>query len=256
MVTKVTRSPVQRIFLLVLLAGLSPAVAAAEAVVAVAANFTAPAQRIAAEFEQHSGHKLRLSFGSTGKFYSQIVHGAPFDVLLAADSATPQRLATEGRAVAGSGYTYAPGKLVLWSAQPGVVDAGGEVLRHGRFARLAIANPKLAPYGAAAQQALVNLGLWDALAPKLVTAENIAQTYQFIATGNAELGFVALAQIRDRDKAAGSWWRVPDPLYAPIRQDVVLLAHGAGNDAARAFLDYLHGAPARAVIRDFGYSLP
>ena len=254
MVTNVARSPLQRVFLLVLLAGLSPAVAAAEAVVAVAANFTAPAQRIAAEFEQHSGHKLRLSFGSTGKFYSQIVHGAPFDVLLAADTATPQRLATEGRAVAGSGYTYALGKLVLWSAQPGTVDAGGEVLRHGRFARLAIANPKLAPYGAAAQQALQNLGLWDTLAPRLVTAENIAQAYQFIATGNAELGFVALAQIRD--KAAGSWWLVPEPLYAPIRQDVVLLVHGAGNDAARAFIDYLHGAPARAVIHDFGYGLP
>lgn len=245
-----------RVLLLILLAAMPPAATAVEATVAVAANFTAPAQRIAADFERRSGHRLHLSFGSTGKFYSQIVHGAPFDVLLAADAATPQRLLAEGRAVTGSGYTYALGRLVLWSAQSGLVDGQGEVLRHGRFARLAIANPKLAPYGAAARQVLQRLGLWDALAPKLVTGENIAQAYQFVATGNAELGFVALAQVSGGGPARGSLWRVPERLYDPIRQDAVLLARAADNTAARAFLDYLRGAAARAVIRDYGYGLP
>lgn len=248
-------SPV-RTLLLTLLATLPPAAVAAEATVAVAANFTAPAQRIAADFERHSGHKINLSFGSTGKFYSQIVHGAPFDVLLAADAATPLRLLAEGRAVTGSRYTYALGRLALWSAQPGLVDGRGAVLRHGRFVRLAIANPKLAPYGAAAQLALQRLGLWETLAPKLVTGENIAQAYQFVATGNAELGFVALAQVRGGDSSRGSLWRVPEHLYEPIRQDAVLLARAAGNDAARAFLAYLRSAAARAVIRDYGYGLP
>jgi molybdate transport system substrate-binding protein len=158
--------------------------------------------------------------------------------------------------VAGSRYTYALGKLALWSVQPGLVDAHGEVLRNGRFARLAIANPKLAPYGAAAQQVLQRLGLRETLAPKLVTGENIAQAYQFVATGNAELGFVALAQISDGARPRGSLWRVPEQLYDPIRQDAVLLARAGGNDVARAFLDFLRSAPARAVIADFGYGLP
>lgn len=245
-----------RVVVLTLLALLSPAAVAAAATIAVAANFTAPAQRIAADFERHSGHKLKLSFGSTGKFYSQIVHGAPFDVLLAADAATPQRLLAEGRAVAGSGYTYALGRLVLWSAQPGLVDGRGEVLRHGRYMRIAIANPKLAPYGAATQQVLQRLGLWVTVQPKLVTGENIAQAYQFVATGNADLGFVARAQLKGVAAPRGSQWQVPERLHDPIRQDAVLLARAADNAAARAFLDHLRSAAARAVIRDYGYGLP
>ncbi len=227
-----------------------------EVSVAVAANFIAPMQKIATAFEQATGHKAVLSSGATGKFYAQITHGAPFQVLLAADDTTPERLEHEGRAVAGSRFTYAVGQLVLWSAQPGYVDAEGQVLRTGDFAHLAIANPKLAPYGLAAQQTLDKLGVAARVQPRLVMGENIAQTYQFVASGNAQLGFVALSQVMEDGRIArGSAWRVPASLHEPIRQDAVLLAAGKDSAAARALLQYLRSDAARAVIRSYGYGI-
>lgn len=227
---------------------------AAEVQVAVASNFTVPMQKIAAAFEADTGHKALLSFGSTGMFYAQIRNGAPFQLLLAADHETPARLEKEGAAVAGTRFTYSTGRLVLWSAQPGVVDDKGEVLRRLSVGRIALANPKLAPYGAAAIDALTALGLLKGLQPRFVQGENIAQTYQFVATGNAQLGFVALSQVMiDGRIAKGSAWVVPASLHAPIRQDAVVLAAGKDNAAAAALAAYLKGEKARDVIRSFGY---
>mgnify|MGYP006196135841 FL=1 len=223
--------------------------------VAVAANFTAPMQKIAAAFEADTGHKAELSFGATGKFYAQITHGAPFQVLLSADDTTPARLEREGKAVAHSRFTYAIGTLVLWSAQPGTVDAKGDVLKSGDFKHLAIANPKLAPYGAAALQVMEKLGVATALQPRLVQGENIAQTFQFVSTGNAQLGFVALSQVMaDGTITSGSAWQVPASLHEPIRQDAVLLMPGKDSAAASALLTYLRGSKARAIIQSYGYS--
>ena len=226
---------------------------AGEVRVAVAANFAAPMEKVASLFEADTGHKALLSAGSTGKFYAQIRNGAPFDVLLAADAETPARLEREGR---GKGrFTYAVGRLALWSRQAGLVDAEGAVLRSGRFERLAVADPKLAPYGAAAYETLDKLGLLATLRPKLVQGENIAQSYQFAATGNAQLGFVALSQVQaDGRLKAGSAWIVPASLHAPIRQDAILLGHGRDNAAAAALMRYLRGDRARAVMRACGYA--
>ena len=229
---------------------------AAEVMAAVAANFTAPMKMLAKSFEQDTGHKLVLSFGSTGSFYAQIKNGAPFDVLLAADSDTPLRLEKDGLGVAGSRFTYATGRLVLWSPKAGVVDDQGSVLRSGKFQRLAIANPKLAPYGAAAMQVLANLGLEATVQPKLVQGENIAQAYQFVASGNASLGFVALSQVmREGRLASGSVWIVPSSLHAPLRQEAALLRRGEASAAARAFLSFMRSASARAIISAHGYEL-
>jgi len=229
---------------------------AAEVSVAVASNFAAPMQKIAAAFEKDTGHKAVLAFGSTGKFHAQITNGAPFQVLLAADDETPQRLEREGFAMAGTRFTYAIGRLALWSRLPGRVDGKGDVLRVGGFAHIALANPKIAPYGAAAAEVLNGLGLTATLTPKFVLGENIAQTYQFVASGNAELGFVALSQVYlDGKLAAGSAWVVPATLHAPIRQDAVLLRAGKDSAAAAALLAYLHGGKARALIRASGYDL-
>lgn len=242
---------------IVMLATAIPQAANAESVqVAVAANFTAPMKRIAADFEAATGHRALLAFGGTGKFYAQILNAAPFEVLLAADDETPAKLAKEGLAVAASQFTYAKGKLVLWSAQPGVVDDKGEVLKRGGFAHLAIANPKLAPYGEAAVEVLKNLGLHDALAPKFVTGENIGQAFQFVQSGNAPLGFVALSQVMQDGKiAAGSAWSVPVHLYQPIRQDAIILDKGRANPAAQALMGYLKGDSARKLIQSYGYDL-
>ncbi|MBF0425462.1 MAG: molybdate ABC transporter substrate-binding protein [Magnetococcales bacterium] len=230
-------------------------VAAGEVQVAVAANFTAPAKVIAAGFEQETGHKALLSFGATGKFYAQIANGAPFEVLLAADADTPARLEREGRGVAGSRFTYAIGKLVLWSARPGLVDARGEVLKKGDFAHIALAEPKLAPYGAAAMAVLSNLGVLPAVSAKIVRGENIAQTCQFVVSGNAELGFVALSQVmKEGVIGEGSAWVVPADLYPTIRQDAIILDKGKVNPAARAWIDYLKGDKARGVMRASGYA--
>ncbi len=237
---------------LLALAGFS--VHAAEVSVAVAANFTAPMHKLAALFEQASGHKALLAFGSTGKFYAQIRNGAPFQLLLAADEQTPAKLESEGLAVAGTRFTYAVGKLVLWSAQPALVEAQGAVLRTGSFRRLALADPKLAPYGVAAVETLTRMGLLAPLTPRLVYGESIAQAYQFVASGNAELGFVALSQVyADGRIGSGSGWIVPSDLHAPIRQDAVLLRSGEQQEAARALLAFLRSDAALAVIRSFGY---
>ncbi len=233
---------------------LTGAAHADEIKVAVAANFAAPMQRIAARFEQDSGHKLLVSVGSTGKFYAQIVNGAPFDILLAADHETPSRLAREGLGRQESQFTYAIGKLVLWSPKSAMVDPQAQVLRQGRFDKLALADPRLAPYGAAAIQTLTRLGLLESLRPSLVTAENIGQAYQFVASGNASLGFVAFSQIIKDGKPAGSWWEVPADLYDPIRQDAIILKPGLAKPAVAQFAQYLRSEAARSTIRAFGYS--
>jgi molybdate transport system substrate-binding protein len=223
--------------------------------VAVASNFSAPMQKIAAEFARDTGHKTVISSGATGKFYAQIRNGAPFEVFLAADDVTPAKLEQEGLAIAGSRFTYAIGKLVLWSPKPGYVDALGEVLKKGGFRHLAVANPKLAPYGRAAQEVLDKKALWQPLQPRLVMGENIAQTWQFVASGNAELGFVALSQIKTGNAALpGSSWIVPAALHDPIRQDAVLLARG--NAAAEQLMKYLKSDKAAAIIRNYSYDLP
>ena len=240
--------------LMCLLTIVSGAARAGEVSVAVAANFTAPMQKIATLFEQSSGHKAVLSFGSTGKLYAQIRNGAPFQILLSADDKTPAKLEAEGQSVAGMRFTYAVGKLALWSSQAGLVDGQGAVLRSGRFARLAMADPKLAPYGAAAVETLTRMGLLAGLTPKIVYGENIAQTYQFVSTGNAELGFVALSQIYSDGKlGSGSAWIVPTDMHAPIRQDAVLLKTGENQAAARELMAFLRSDAALAVIRSFGY---
>lgn len=240
-----------------MLACISTQVAAQQIQVAVAANFAAPAKTLAARFEQQGSTRVALSTGSTGKFYAQIKNGAPFDILLSADAETPARMEKEGLAVAGQGFTYALGKLVLWSRQAGAVDGRGEVLRSRSFRRISIANPRLAPYGAAAQQVMEKLGVWAELQPRLVLGENIAQAYQFVASGNAELGFIAYSQINEPGKAAaGSYWLVPQGLYEPILQNAALLKRAQGSQGARDFLTFLRSAPARELIRAYGYDLP
>jgi molybdate transport system substrate-binding protein len=225
----------------------------AKASIAVAANFAATANELARRFAAETGHEAVLSFGSTGTLYAQIANGAPFEVLLAADALRPLRAEAEGLAVPGTRFTYAIGTLVLWSRDPDLVDAEAAVLRRGDFARLAIANPKTAPYGVAAMQTLNALGLGAALRERLVMGTNIVQTFQFVATGNAALGFVALSQVAA--ERGGSRWVVPSHLHDPILQDAVLLARGADNEAARAFLAFLRSPEARRIIEADGYRL-
>ncbi len=227
-----------------------------EVQVAVAANFTAPIQAIAKDFEKDTGHTLVASFGATGQFYAQINNGAPFEVFLAADDSTPAKLEQDKQTVAGSRFTYAIGTLALWSAKPGYVDAQGHVLKNQDYKHLSIANPKTAPYGLAATQVLAKLGLTDATKAKLVEGQNITQAFQFVSTGNAELGFVALSQIyKDGKVESGSAWIVPTSLHDPIRQDAVILSKGKDNPAAKAFIDYLKGPKAAAVIKSYGYEI-
>lgn len=223
------------------------------ATIAVATNFAEAAEALIARFEAQTDHRITLVTGSTGKLFAQITQGAPFDAFLAADQARPARLGAESRAVAGSRFTYAEGRLVLWSATPDTIETdGAAVIRAGDFAHLAIANPDLAPYGFAAKQALQGLDLWDALKPKLVMGQNIGQAFSMVATGNAELGLVAKSYATStRNRQAGNLWEVPDTLYDPIRQDAVLL--NDTNAAARDFLAYLKTAEARAVITAHGY---
>lgn len=247
----------RRILAIVLLAGLAGAARAGEVRVAVAANFAGALAKIGEGFTASSGHTLKVSSGATGKFYTQIQSGAPFEVLVAADHETPAKLVQEGHAVAGTAFPYAIGKLVLWSATPGLVDGEGAVLAGGKFRHVAVANPKVAPYGAAAYQVLKARGLADRLANRIVIGESIAQAYQFAASGNAELAFVALSQVAVPGKpAAGSWWVVPPNLYGDIRQAAVLLKAGQKNPAAGAFLAYLKGPAARQVIESYGYASP
>jgi molybdate transport system substrate-binding protein len=225
-------------------------VVAAEIRVAVAANFIEPVKEIGALFAKATGHQAVFSPGGTGQLYAQITQDAPFEVFLAADEATPKKAVDQGFAVAGSRFTYATGRLALFSRDPALVR-GEATLREGRFTKLAVANPATAPYGAAAVEVMKALGVYDGLAARLVQGNNIAQTYQFVATANAELGFVALSQIARQ--AEGSRWLVPDSLHAPIAQDAVLLQRGADSEAARAFLAFLRGPESRAVVAKFGY---
>ena len=229
---------------------------AAEVNVAVAANFTAPMKVLAAEFAKDTGHRAKVSFGSTGKLYAQIRNGAPFQVMLSADDATPEKLEAEGLGVPGSRFTYAIGTLVLWSAKPGLVDANVGVLRAGRYNKLAIANPRLAPYGKAAEEVLAGMGLLAGARAKFVMGENIAQTFQFAHTGNADIGFVALSQVmKDGKLTGGSAWIVPGRLHTPIRQDALILSSGKGNAAATALIDYLKTDKAKSIIRAYGYEI-
>lgn len=221
--------------------------------VAVASNFSTTLQALAERFQAQTGHSVMLSSGSTGKHYAQIVNGAPFDAFFAADAQRPALLEEAGRALPGSRFTYAQGRLLLWSPRVGYVDAQGKVL-HDKFRHLAIANPGLAPYGRAAQEVLQALGVWSEVADRLVRGENIAQTFQFIASGNAELGFVACAQVKRPDaELIGSWWEVPQNLHTPITQQAVLLTEHA---AAREFLAFVRGPEARHIIENYGYRLP
>lgn len=246
-----------RTFAAIMLASASASVLADEVKVAVAANFTAPMKLIAEAFAKDTGHTATAAFGSSGKFYAQIQNGAPFEVFISADEATPAKLEAEGLTKAGSGFTYAIGTLVLWSADPDLIKDGPKVLGRNQFRKLAIANPKTAPYGAAAVAVMKALAVDQMLAPKLVQGENIAQTYQFVSTGNAELGFVALSQVfKDGKISAGSAWIVPAEMHDPIRQDAVILKNGENNAAATAFMDYLKGDKAQDIIRSFGYQIP
>lgn len=234
---------------------LASAAHADEVSAAVAANFTAPMQKIAAQFEKDTGHKAVLSFGATGKFYAQISNGAPFGILLAADDTTPEKIAKEGKGVDASRFTYAIGQLVLWSKQAGYVDDKGAVLQRNDWQHIAIANPKLAPYGLAAMETLGKLGLTAQVQPKTVLGENIGQTYQFAASGNAQLGFVALSQVMEDGKIReGSAWIVPASMHEPIRQDAIVLNSAKDNAAAKALMDYLKGDKARAIIKSYGYA--
>ncbi|MFP5426811.1 MAG: molybdate ABC transporter substrate-binding protein [Gammaproteobacteria bacterium] len=227
-----------------------------EVQVAVAANFTAPIQAIAKDFEKDTGHKLVAAYGATGQFYAQIKNGAPFEVFLAADDSTPAKLEQQKETVAGSRFTYAIGTLALWSAKPGYVDDKGAVLKSNDYKHLSIANPKTAPYGLAATQVLDKLQLTEATKGKIVEGQNITQAFQFVSTGNAELGFVALSQIyKDGKVENGSAWIVPADLHEPIRQDAVILNKGKDNPAAKALVDYLKSAKAAALIKSYGYEI-
>lgn len=241
-------------FLWVSIALLAGGACAAELNVAVAANFAQPMQKIASAFQRDTGHTAVLVFGSTGKFYAQIHNGAPFQVLLSADDETPARLEKEGLAVAATRFTYATGRLVLWSRQPGLVDGAGEILKQGTFARLAMADPKLAPYGAATLEVLGKLGMWPSLSARAVQAESIGQAYQFVASGNAALGFVALSQVMQEGRIAeGSAWLVPAAWHKPIRQDAMVLTNARDNTAALALMAYLRSEKARVIMRSYGY---
>ena len=250
------RFNLRRLLTLTAALALSAAAQAEVVQIAVGANFTAPARALAEIFARTTGHEAKLSFGATGAFYTQIKNGAPFDILLAADDERPIRLEKEGDTVPGSRFTYAVGQLVLWSAKPGFVDGEGAVLKGGNFNKIAIANPKLAPYGAAAVETMDKLGLAAALTPKLVTGESIGQTYNFIATGNAELGFVALAQVLDGGKLkSGSMWVVPAKYHAPIIQDAVILKRAAANPAAKAWMALMRSPNTQDFIRSYGYEV-
>lgn len=246
--------PLRRLAAALALSTAATLACADQAQIAVAANFRAPLTAIIAAFEQDTDHEVKVSYGSTGKLYAQIKNGAPFEALLAADQKRPMLLEEEGVAAPGSRFTYAIGALVLWSADADLVKDGPALLKAGDFNKLSVANPKLAPYGEASMQTMAALGVKEALEPKLVMGENIAQTYQFVDTGNAEVGFVALSQVMEGGEITnGSGWIVPGEMHAPIRQDAVILESGQDNPAVTELIAYLKGEKARAIIHDFGY---
>lgn len=246
------------ILLLILAAALHPAAAGAEkTLVATATNFAEVMERLVPAFETETGHEIVVVTGSSGKLFAQIRNGAPFDVFLSADQERPRRLDEAGLTVDGSRFTYAIGRLVLWSADPERIGHdGAATLRAGGFRRLAMANPALAPYGAAARETLEALGLLAALEDRIVLGENVGQAHAMVRTGNAELGFVALSSLLSpRNEPGGSCWEVPRELYSPARQDAVLLRRAAGSPVAVAFLEWLRGDEARGVIERFGYDV-
>ncbi|MEP1215235.1 MAG: molybdate ABC transporter substrate-binding protein [Marinobacter sp.] len=228
---------------------------AGEVRLAIATNFHDAAERLAVRFTEATGHSSRISYGSTGKLYAQILHGAPFDVFLAADQERPRLMEQNGSGVTGTRFTYAVGQLILWSPDPQAFGDPIAFLRDGNFRRLAIANPATAPYGLAAQQTLERLGLWSTLEDRLVRGESIAQTLQFVATGNTKAGFVALAQLRN-DRDGGARWTVPGSYHDPIAQQAILLERGRDNEAARAWMDFLASGEAQDIIRQYGYDIP
>jgi molybdate transport system substrate-binding protein len=223
--------------------------------VAVASNFANAAKAIAQRFEESTEHQVTLVFGATGKHYAQIHNGAPFEAFFAADARRPEMLESEGLVVPGSRFTYAIGRVVLWSLEEGYVDSKGRVLEHGDFRHLAIANPRLAPYGRAGREVMRSRGLWERLQQRLVRGENIGQTFQFVSSGNAELGFVALSQLKSPGQAlkTGSHWLVPQELHSPIEQQAVLLENTA---AASSFIEFVRSEEARTIIRGYGYQTP
>ena len=234
---------------------IAPGTNAEEVQVAVAANFVPTFKEIVAEFEKASKHSVQFNAGSSGKFYAQIKNGAPFDVLLSADDERPKLLEDEGLGVKGSRFTYAVGRLVLWSHDPTLVT-GKDTLKTASFKHLAIANPKTAPYGAAAMQAMMKLDVWESLQPRIVMGENLGQTSGFLESGNAELGFLALSQVLDEKlKGKGSRWDVPENLHEPIQQDAVLLTKGQSNPAAKDLMEFLHSPQARSIIERYGYQV-
>ena len=237
----------------ILAIGLGGPASAADTQVAVAANFTAPAKDIAAAFTAKTGHHAILSFGSSGQFYTQITHGAPYEVFLSADPDRPKRAEQDGVGVPGTRFTYAIGRLVLWSATPGLVDDKGAVLASGKFNKLSIADPTAAPYGVAAIQTLNKLGVYRQVAPKIVKGTSITQAYDFVHTGAADLGFVALSQVINDPN--GSRWLVPATYHAPIDQQAILLWTGDKSVAARAFMQFLKGPEAREIIKRYGYEI-
>lgn len=240
-----------RVLLMFALAGVGAEAAADEIRVAVATNFVPAMNALVERFEAASGHTVLVSAGSTGGHYAQIRNGAPFEVFFAADAERPRLLEAEGRSVPETRVLYATGRLALWSARPGYVDAAGAILATGSFRRLAIAHPELAPYGAAAREVLTARGLWSRLQPKLVTGQDVGQTYSFVRTGNAELGFVAWSQLRQAPgEIAGSYWLIPQSLHSPIEQEAVLLRD---VPAGRALLQFVVGAEGRDIVRRFGY---
>ena len=245
--------PIRLVLAAALALAAAPLARAAEVPVAVAANFTEPAKEIAAAFKKATGNEASLSFGSSGQFYTQITRGAPYQVFLSADVERAQKAEQDGVGVPGTRFVYATGKLVLYSKTPGLADAGEAALKGGRFQKLAIADPAAAPYGAAAVQTLQKLGVYAAVKPRIVQGSSITQAYQFVETGAAELGFVALSQVID--KPGGSRWFVPEALHTPIDQGAILLWTGDKNPAARAFLKFLRGPEATAIIRRYGYTV-
>lgn len=239
--------------LLTLSLSYTEAALAGDASVAVAANFTAPAKEIATLYKTQTGYTIDLSFGASGQFYTQIANGAPFDIFLSADDERTKKAVQEGYAVPGSEFTYAIGKLVLWSATPGYVDKDGAILKKGSYNHISLASPKAAPYGAAAVETLKALSIYSTIESKIVTGENIGQTYQFILSKNSELGFVAYSQIIAQKE--GSFWMVPDKFYTPIVQNAVILKHGQNNVVAKGFYKFLKSKAAVEVIRRYGYVL-
>lgn len=229
---------------------------AGEVSVAVAGNFFKPIKVLASEFEAKSGHKVALSVGATGKLYAQISHGAPFEIFFAADQKRPAKLVAEKLAIKESQFTYAQGQLVLWSKNPGVIDAQGKRLSSPDMKRLAIANPKTAPYGEQAVNALTKLGLYKQLESKIVQGQNIGQTYQYVSSGSVKQGIIAMSQVTvNGEITTGSSWIIPSDLYDAIQQDAVLLEKGKANPVATEFLDYIKTPSAVKIIRSFGYGV-